>query len=194
MLQLTATTYRRAVWRNQPVYVEVWLEKDALAGVLLEETASWDVPLMVTRGYASLSYLFEAAQAIKAQDKPVHLYYLGDYDPSGVDIPRQVERRLCEFAPDAETHFERVAVTPEQIRTLQLPTRPTKKTDSRAKAFGNQSVEVEAIPPATLRKLIRDRTPVPEQRLGSRLRAPQAPTRRVDSIAPLPPDSGLPLR
>jgi hypothetical protein len=135
MLQLTATTYRRAVWRNQPVYVEVWLEKDALAGVLLEETASWDVPLMVTRGYASLSYLFEAAQAIKAQDKPVHLYYLGDYDPSGVDISRQVERRLREFAPDAEIHFERVAVTPEQIQTLQLPTRPTKRTDSRAKAF-----------------------------------------------------------
>src|SRR5947208_5647133 len=50
MLSVTAETYRRALWDSQPAYVEVWLEKDALAGVLIDETGEWDVPLMVTRG------------------------------------------------------------------------------------------------------------------------------------------------
>ena len=116
----------------------------------------WDVPLLVTRGYASLSYLHEAAEAIAAQCKPAYLYYFGDHDPSGVDIPRNVERRLREFAPDAEIHFERVAVTPEQVLEWKLPTRPTKATDTRAKSFEGESVEVDAIPPAMLRQLTRD--------------------------------------
>jgi hypothetical protein len=66
----TAQLYRRNVWREQAAYVEVWLEKDALAGVLYAITEAWDVPLMVSRGYASLSYLYEAAQAIRQQGKP----------------------------------------------------------------------------------------------------------------------------
>ncbi len=106
VLRETARFYRRALWDDQPVYVEVWLEKDALAGVLYEETAAYDVPLMVSRGYASLSYLYTAAEAISEQDKPAFLYYFGDFDPSGVDIPRNIERRLREFAPDADIHFD----------------------------------------------------------------------------------------
>lgn len=155
MLRITAEAYRRAVWDNQPVYVEIWLEKDALAGVLMEETSAWDVPLMVTRGYPSLSYLHSAAEAIAAQGKPAHLYYFGDYDPSGLDIPRKVEKDLREFAPGAEIHFERVAVTRRQIAEMALPTRPTKKTDSRAKNFIGESVEVDAIPPRELREIVR---------------------------------------
>ncbi len=87
MLKAAGRTYRRAVWDTQSVYVEIWLEKEALAGVLYPVTSQWDVPLMVTKGYASLSFLYEAAQAISAQGKPAYLYYLGDYDPSGLDIP-----------------------------------------------------------------------------------------------------------
>jgi hypothetical protein len=155
-LQRTAETYRRALWDELPVYCEIWLEKDALAGVLISETSDWDVPLMVTRGYASLSYLYEAAEHISEIGKPTYIYYLGDHDPSGVDIPRHVEARLREFAPGAEIHFERIAVTPGQIRFWGLPTRPTKSTDSRAKGFDGASVEVDAIPPATLRALVRD--------------------------------------
>ncbi|MGI8857537.1 MAG: hypothetical protein ACR2JW_17525 [Thermomicrobiales bacterium] len=154
-LKVTAETYRRALWHDLPTYCEIWLEKDALAGVLYEETEQWDVPLMVTRGYASLSYLHEAAEAIAEQGKPAYIYYLGDYDPSGMDIPRKVEARLREFAPDAEIHFERVAVTPEQIVAFALPTRPTKTTDSRSKGFAAQSVEVDAMASATLRALVR---------------------------------------
>lgn len=154
-LELTAQTYRRAMWDNQPVYVEIWLEKDALAGVLSPITYKWDVPLMVTRGYPSLSYLYSAAEQITALAKPTYLYYFGDYDPSGVDITRAVESGVREFAPDAEIHFRRVAVTTEQIKLLGLLTRPTKKTDSRSKNFEGESVEVDAIPPDSLRELVR---------------------------------------
>jgi hypothetical protein len=152
-MQHTAEAYRRSVWDQQEVYVEVWLEKDALAGVLTDVTVPWDVPLMVTRGYPSVSYLYTAAETIIAQNKPTYLYYFGDYDPSGIDIPRNVESRLREFAPDAEIHFERVAVNQQQIEELNLPTRPTKKSDTRSKGFEGESVEVDAIPPDLLRSL-----------------------------------------
>ncbi len=157
MLQLTAQTYRRALWGTQGAYVEIWLEKDALAGVLYEVTAQWDCPLMVTRGYPSLTYLHEAAEAIAEQDKPVFIYYLGDHDPSGVDIPRFVEVELRRLAPGAAITFERIAVTDEQIVELHLPTRPTKKSDSRSKAFEGESVEVDAIPAPVLRDLVANR-------------------------------------
>ena len=155
MLPLTAETYRHTIWDSQPAYVEIWLEKNALAGVVYEETGPWDVPLMVTRGYPSVSYLHEAADAIKEQKKPAHLYYLGDLDPSGVDITRTVERGIREFAPDVDFFFTRVAVTPQQVEELGLPTRPTKETDSRSKNISGESVEVDAIPPQILRGLVK---------------------------------------
>lgn len=155
-LHYCAQHYRRSLWENQDVYVEVWTEKDALAGVLLEQTAVWDVPLMVSRGFSSITYLHEAAEAIAAKGKPAYLYYFGDHDPSGVVIDRKIEQRLREFAPDAELHFERVAVRLEQIEEWNLPTRPTKKTDSRSRNFEGESVEVDAIDPPLLQQLVRD--------------------------------------
>ena len=152
-LMRTAQAYRRSIWDDQDVYVEIWLEKDALAGVLYEVTHKWDVPLMVAKGFASLSFLHSAADAIRAIGKPTFLYYFGDHDPSGLVIPRSIEARLRQFVPDAEIHFERVAVTSEQIEAMGLPTRPTKKTDSRSKNFEGGSVEVDAIEPAVLRQM-----------------------------------------
>ncbi|MCL4848102.1 MAG: hypothetical protein KJ066_16290 [Acidobacteria bacterium] len=154
-VRLTAETYRRALWATLDTYVEVWLEKDALAGVLYDVTHEWDVPLMVTRGYPSISYMHEAAAAIRMVNKPTFIYYFGDHDPSGVDIPVQVERRLRQYAPEAEIHFERVAVTRDQIDEWDLPTRPTKATDTRAKRFDGESVEVDAIAPDELRGIAR---------------------------------------
>lgn len=177
MLKHSADAYRRSVWDNQDCYVEVWMEKDALTGVLLEVTATWDVPLMVTRGYPSLSFLYTAAETIAEQEKPVYLYYFGDHDPSGVDIPRKVEADLRKFVAELrydhinfgedvgeianllpegflDIHFERVAVLPEQIQSMNLPTRPTKRTDSRVKNFEGESVEVDAIPPKVLRQIV----------------------------------------
>lgn len=155
-LQRTRETYRRALWAELPVHVEVWSEKDAIAGVLVQETWAWDVPLLVCRGYPSLTYLMAAAREIESIAKPTFVYYFGDHDPSGVDISRNVRSRLEQFAPNAAIHFERVAVTPEQISRLGLPTRPTKQTDTRAKGFEGGSVEVDAIEPAELRRLARD--------------------------------------
>lgn len=153
MLRDASASYRRNLWANQYAYVEVWLEKEALAGVLSDVTYEWDVPLMVTRGYPSLSYIYEAADAIADKIKPVYLYYFGDLDPSGEDITRNVEESIRERAPEATIHFEKVAVTREQVDTMGLMTRPTKKTDSRSKNFDGESVEVDAITPPVLREM-----------------------------------------
>jgi hypothetical protein len=153
-LKETARLYRKDLWRDADCYVEVWLEKDALSGVVYPITSLFDVPLMVARGYASLSFLHEAAEYIAGLDVPAYIYHLGDYDPSGQDAARAIEESLREMAPDAEIHFERLAVTPGQIAHWRLPTRPTKETDSRSKGFGAVSVELDAIPPGRLRALV----------------------------------------
>ena len=194
MLKESQQLYRRALWNDQPAYVEIWLEKDALAGVLFDVTSKWDVPLMVTRGYPSYSFLASAAEAIREKGKLTHLYYFGDHDPSGVDIPRHIEDQLGElinplrksaavreeiaaklrmhglststedvanatidgYAGVPTISFECVAVTEGQIIDLDLQTRPTKKTDTRAKNFEGESVEVDAIPPDLLRQMAED--------------------------------------
>src|SRR5690606_2999373 len=99
VLAHTARFYRRDLWDQMDAYVEIWCEKDALSGVLYQVTGAWDVPLMVSRGFASHTYLYEAAQAIEAADKPTYLYFFGDHDPSGVHIDRSIERELRGFAP-----------------------------------------------------------------------------------------------
>jgi hypothetical protein len=155
-LKSTAKFYRRDLWAAMPVYVEVWCEKDALAGVLLEETATYGVPLMVAKGYASLSFLHSAAEAITAKGKPAHIYHFGDLDPSGQDAARDIEAKLRRYAPGAEIHFERIAVKREQVAEWDLPTRPTKQKDPRAKKFTGESVELDAIPANRLRSLVKD--------------------------------------
>ena len=156
MLDQSAQLYRRALWDAQPSYVEVWLEKEALSGAIYEVTAEWDVPLMPTRGYPSLSFIHQAAEAIASQAKPTTIYYLGDHDPSGVDIPRVIERELRSMAPDVDLTFIRLGVTRDQIAEYNLPTRPTKVSDSRSKGFEGESVEVDAIPAPELRRLVGD--------------------------------------
>src|SRR6202044_929432 len=89
--------------------------------------------------------------------RPAFIYHLGDSDPSGKNAADVIERELREYAPDAEIHFERLAVTDKQMRDWNLPTRPTKTTDTRAAAYGDRdSVELDAIPPNQLRKLVED--------------------------------------
>jgi hypothetical protein len=153
-LEDTARYYRKSLWVNAGAYIEIWLEKDALAGVVLPITNQYDVPLMVSRGYASLSFLHGAAEHISSLDVPTYIYHFGDFDPSGVNAGEKIEQTLKEMAPGAEIHFERVAVTLKQIRAWDLPTRPTKTTDSRAKNFGDVSVELDAIEPGQLRGLV----------------------------------------
>jgi hypothetical protein len=153
-LRDTARFYRKSLWASADCYVEVWLEKDALSGVVYPMTSLYDVPLMVARGYASLSFLHTAAEHIAELDVPAFIYHLGDYDPSGLDAGRKIEETLRELAPGAEIEFQRLAVTPEQITTWNLPSRPTKASDSRARGFGPISVELDAIEPDQLRNLV----------------------------------------
>ena len=155
-LRETAAFYRKSLWTDADSYVEIWLEKDALSGVILPITSMYDVPLMVARGYASLSFLYNAADYINTLTVPTYIYHLGDFDPSGVNAGEKIEETLREMAPDAEIYFERLAVTEEQIDAWNLPTRPTKKSDTRSKSFGDISVELDAIEPNRLRQIVQE--------------------------------------
>ncbi len=156
-LKQTADFYRRNLWADAEAYVELWIEKDALTGVVWPVTEEYDVPLMSARGYASLSFLHGAAEYIEDLEVPAYIYHLGDYDPSGVNAGEKIEQTLRELAPGAEIYFERLAVTPEQIKQWNLPNRPTKTTDPRAARFGKQSsVELDAIHPERLRSIARE--------------------------------------
>lgn len=150
----TAETYRKDLWRRTPAYVEVWCESDSIAGVLFQETDRYNVPLMVSRGFSSRTYLHNAAQAIKNQSRPAYLYYIGDYDPSGVMIPEKIEAGLRAFAPDAEIAFRRLLVNPDQIEDWDLPTKPAKRT-THAKSFRGGTVEAEAVPASLTRQILR---------------------------------------
>ena len=154
-LKRTAEFYRRDIWRQAEHYVEVWCESDSIAGIIMEVTAEYDVPLMVSRGFSSATYLWEAARSIATVGKPVYLYYFGDWDPSGKIIPKVIERELRSHAPNAEIHFERIAIAPEQIQNLGLPTKPP-KTSTHSKGFKGGTVEIEAMPVPVLLDLVRD--------------------------------------
>jgi hypothetical protein len=156
-LQNTATCYRKNLWASQQIYAEVWCEKDAISSILAEAAGKFGVQVFVLRGFASLSSLHNAAQTFRrAQnaDKEVCVFYFGDHDPSGKAIDRAAERTLAEdFGVIVE--FQRVAVTEDQIVTLNLPTRPVKKTDTRAKGWVGGCVEIDTIHPAVLRQMVK---------------------------------------
>lgn len=156
-LEDAAASYRKSLWEDIDARVEIWLEKDALTGVIDPITSKYDVALMVARGYSSVTFLYENATALERSGKPCFIYHLGDSDPSGENAAEVIERELREYAPNAEIHFERLAVTEQQIRDWHLPSRPTKMSDMRAAAFGNRrSVELDSIDPNRLRKLVED--------------------------------------
>jgi hypothetical protein len=162
-LEATAKFYRRSALREADDYVEIWVEKDALSGVLWDVTSDYDVPLMVSRGMPSLTFLHGTAQEIyraAEQGKSTYIYQFGDWDPSGVLIPEAIERRLdqmCERFDCGTPTIERVALTEEQITHYNLPTRPTKLAGNRhAKDFKGDSVELDALPPSVLRDMVRE--------------------------------------
>src|SRR5262249_30497173 len=129
----TAKFYRRNALRACPNYVEVWSEKEALAGVIEDAASDYDVPIIVSKGMPSLTQLYgsaiEIAHAAHA-GKQTYIYQFGDHDPSGVLIPKTIESRLYQFCEKFDCQapiIERVALTEEQIAQFDLPTRPTKR-------------------------------------------------------------------
>jgi hypothetical protein len=156
MLDAAASSYRRALWDDQNVKVIVLSEKDAISGAIYPVTAKWDVELGIVRGYSSETFVHSIAEEVQYAGKPVFLYQLGDHDPSGVDAWRSFTEKVRAFAPDANVSFERLAVTPEQIELYDLPTRPTKGTDTRSRDWVGGSVEVDALPAPVLRQIVED--------------------------------------
>jgi hypothetical protein len=158
----TAEFYRRSALAQSDDYLEIWCEKDALAGALWDVTSDYDVPLMVSRGMPSLTFLHGSAQAIRRaakHGKRSYIYQFGDHDPSGVLIPQTIERRLIEMCEQLNCPppcVKRVALTEAQIKRYKLPTRPTKREGNRhAVDFVGRSVELDALPPRVLRDIAR---------------------------------------
>ncbi len=148
--------YRRNYWLDQPWHVEVWCEKDALTGVIQPVCNRYGVPYVATRGFPSLTLIYESAQAMLEIGKPTHVYYFGDHDASGRAISQNLEASLR--AHGANVQVERVALEPWQIDYFGLPTRPGKHTDSRHAKFsaeyGTASVELDALPPDQLTAMV----------------------------------------
>lgn len=150
--------YRSPRHRDQPKRVELWVEKQALAGVLAPIARRWHVTLMVNKGYSSASTMKEAADRMLDDGKErTVVLYLGDHDPSGEDMVRDVRDRLEEFGV-LGLLVDKVALTMDQIRQFDPLPNPAKVTDSRAAAYvaqhGGESWELDALPPRELNRIV----------------------------------------
>jgi len=149
-LNNAARYYRRDLWADSGVYVEIWCEKDALSGVLYDVTSRYDVPLMASRGQSSETFLYSAGEAIEAQGKTTFIYILSDFDGAGESIFRKIEEGLHRHAPTTTIYCDRLAVTESQISVYNLPTRPPKSCDKKKFDY---CVELDAIPASILRAM-----------------------------------------
>lgn len=171
--------YRKDFWASLDVHVEVFVEKDAVAGTIQPITEKYDIALRVCRGYSSISFAGEIADEWKQIDKPIIAYYLGDYDPSGFDLERDVFEKIkrygglrgwpyhgtaADFAEDydggdfrvGEICWQRLGVLCEDFDRYDLIRLPAKRTDTRYRQFvaeyGEDCAELDAIPPTELRQ------------------------------------------
>ena len=162
IVQACAGQFKLDRWEGQEYRPEVFIEKDALVGVIEGICNETDVPYFSCRGYTSQSAMWDAAQRmIKYQENgqtPV-IIHLGDHDPSGIDMSRDIQDRLNMFMEDP-MEVIRVALTMDQVRQYNPPPNPTKLTDSRSQgyveAYGNESWELDALSPEVITNLIRD--------------------------------------
>lgn len=150
-------------WDNQPAYIEAWIEKDALIGVLERPCRDLSIPYFSCRGYTSQSAQWRAGKRFKrkADDgKEVIILHLGDHDPSGVDMTRDNQDRLDTFTWWAGVNVNRIALNMDQVEQYNPPPNPTKFTDSRAEEYinnhGYESWELDALDPSVIDNLIRD--------------------------------------
>jgi hypothetical protein len=156
-LMNAALTYRKNLWIDQDYYVEVWCEKDAIADVLGEAANEFGVPVFPCHGFASATSLYNASQNFKhyeEQGKTVRVLYFGDHDPSGLAIDRNAKTSLADDH-GVDVEFVRLAVMPDDIVGLSLPTRPVKKSDTRSIGWDGGCVEVDAMPMNVLRQRVR---------------------------------------
>ena len=157
LVDSACSSYRLPRWQDQDYYIELWTEKDAIAGILLPITKKYHITLIVNRGYSSVTAMYDASKRFIAhEDKKCLLLYLGDHDPSGLDMDRDITHRLEEFG--ADIRYQRIGLTWDQIQSYRPPPNPAKVSDPRAdkyiEQFGEQSWEVDALPPEVLHKLV----------------------------------------
>ncbi len=147
-------------WADQPFVVEVWIEKDALIGVIERVCMTLDVSYFSCRGYVSQSEVHEAAKdrliPYEEKGQQALILHLGDHDPSGIDMSRDIQDRLRIFGCQAEV--KRIALNMDQVKQYSPPPNPAKLTDSRAtgyiREFGDESWELDALEPSVIGKLI----------------------------------------
>jgi len=162
ILEASVSSYRKDLWVEQESRVFVIVEKEALVGVLEPTCHKYDVPLLAARGYPSGTVLREFAQSdliqcIEDGQVPVILH-LGDHDPSGLDMTRDLRERISMFAESGDVELRRIALNMHQIQALKPPENPAKVTDSRftdyAKQYGTKSWELDALSPSFLANLL----------------------------------------
>jgi hypothetical protein len=150
--------YHNDLWNDQPCRVEVWVEKDALEGVIASACDPLDCGYFSCRGYTSQTAMWEAAQRfLKYDAQEVIIFHLGDHDPSGIDMTRDIRDRLELFAPGT-VDVRRIALNMDQVKQYNPPPNPGKETDTRFNGyraeFGDESWELDALEPAVLVELI----------------------------------------
>jgi hypothetical protein len=163
-LTTVKSSYRKNNWDTQDNYLEIWSEKDALRGVISPITHKYDVPLLIVRGQLSRTAVYEAHKrflSASEQGKFSHLFYFGDFDPSGIGIYNSLKNRTKKFGNGIlveDIKFERIALSEQQIEDYNLPYIKAKKDDPNYKKFiakySDKAVELDALPPNVLMELI----------------------------------------
>lgn len=160
LLARCAEGYHENMWREQSYLPIVIVEKEALAGVLEPVCTEYDVPLLPARGYPSSSTLRELAkERIMPSRHEIVVLHLGDHDPSGIDMSRDLAERLALFSrEETPIDFRRIALNMAQVEEHQPPPNPAKSTDARFKSyereFGDESWELDALTPELLAGLV----------------------------------------
>lgn len=163
ILDAVASQYRIDKWQNQKYRVECWIEKDALIGVISSICERLDVPYFACRGYNSQSEMWRAGQRFEdyiADNQIPVILHLGDHDPSGMDMSRDIEDRIDMFVSQQEFEFKRLALNYDQVKQYSSPPNPTKLSDSRSSGyieeFGESSWELDALSPSVISDLIEE--------------------------------------
>ncbi len=156
VIESAADSYGMNLWADQERRVEVWIEKDALIGVVERICTQLDVPHFSCRGYTSQSELWRGAMRHIAYGVPTVVVHLGDHDPSGIDMTRDIQERLRLFGADST--IQRIALNMDQVQKFKLPPNPAKITDSRfenyEREYGTESWELDALDPSKIEKMI----------------------------------------
>lgn len=163
IIQSAAQSYRNDLWRNQKTRVQVWIEKDALIGVIEGVCRDLDIPCFSCRGYSSASAMWRAAMRFSSDwrknRQKTEILHMGDHDPSGVDMTRDIRERLYLLSHSAPIEVRRIALTMSQVRQYRPPPNPAKLTDARAQGYiekyGDESWELDALEPRVLVALVR---------------------------------------